>query len=465
MADYSTSIRTQYIEPRIYQPNRQVEFRFNKNTLYQSNLKVTNLGVTLNTGVDVVGGYNVNYNPQLGVLGLIRHVRLMDGSRELSSLRHGYNYLAFKNINATNEQITDIHDPNHKSRAGMTLTNRGPIFFSNEKDRVAATGALNQRIHSIDSSTDADLGTVDLRICLPLLSSLPGLDTKLFPNLRLIIEFEDDPRIVTDQYLNGSAASITTTRPLLIADEVIGDSKSSMLRAASTGSFVWNEIQHDMFQVPDISTTANAAATDISETPQEVSAIVNGYDNKYVSRVLMTKNLTDKTKLKGTSLLIEGNGFAASIVGLKERLQVRSGGANLFTGDGLSNNGWKQMLLSETWGQITTPPFGALGGVGSDNFNEEYRNVNGVLEPLNFIARDATVKQSAYTGAFAMFGFQIEDMVKQLNFTYNRTALKDAGGPVNDVRRFSNMGLDVNIYGEVRRQLVIGKGGYDVRYV
>jgi len=471
MADYSTSIRTQYVEPRIYQPNKQVEFRFNKNTLYSSNLKITNFGLTASVDRD----YNSNiirYNNAVGVLGLIRHIRLMDGSRELTSQRHAYNYLAFKNINANNEQVTDLHDMNHKSSASWLYTHRGICVPPNESQnidiRVNPLPHNFSVIKTLADTTDADLGTIDLRLVLPLLNVLPALDTKIFPNLRLVIEYEDDARKLVDnvgEKALGGAITFTTTRPLIIADEVIGDSKSAMLRSASTGSFLWNEIQNDMFQIPDMTATANAGGDDDLH-PQEVSAIVNGFDNKYLSRVLICKNATDLSTLHfpgNQEKLIYGRGYASSFSGFKESLQVRSSGANLFTGDGIANTGWQQMLLSETWGVVTIAPFGGVGGVGSNTIGEptNLHNVNGAPIPLSFNTSDAATDLSPVVGQYSYYGFSVEDMVKQLQFTYNRTAVKDTTpGP-----KYTSQAMDINVYGEVRKQLVLGKGGYEVKYM
>ena len=38
MADYSTTLKTQYLEARSHIKNRQTEFRFDKNTIYTPNI-------------------------------------------------------------------------------------------------------------------------------------------------------------------------------------------------------------------------------------------------------------------------------------------------------------------------------------------------------------------------------------------------------------------------------------------
>lgn len=450
MADYSTTLRTQYLEANTHVKNRITEFRFNKNTLYQSNIRLTGVGYDSVTSGDVN-----QYNRLVGVLSTIRSCRLMDGSRELSSLRHAYQWLGFKNINANNEQVSNIHDTIHHTFQGLTYTPAGQL------DTFAHPYNLNA-ITSIDQAFNTDdlKGFVDLRLILPVLSILPALDTTIFKNLRLVIEWENDPQL-------GCALDTTKkvdcSQPTLVADEVVGDAKAQMLRNASTGSFMWNEIEHDIFQVP---TGVNAGA-DNSRVSQNVQAVINGFDNKFVSRVLMVKSLTNKGLLLGGddgsgsagAAIALGNGNASSISQFEEQIQVRHQGANLFNGDGLKNDAWKQMLLQETWGVVTIPPFGGLQSVGAENASLVAQNVNGLK--VSYLDQDAVNERSSESqGQYSYIGFQIEDRVKQLQFSYTRTVAKDTA-----TIKYTQEALDVHIYAEVRKQLVLGKNGYEVSYV
>jgi len=236
-----------------------------------------------------------------------------------------------------------------------------------------------------------------------------------------------------------------------------------MLRNASTGSFMWNEIEHDLFQVAD----ATNAGADNSRVTQNVESVINGFDNKFVSRVLMVKSLTNKNLLKGGddgsgsvgANIAFGNGNASSIAQFEEQVQVRHQGANLFNGDGLKNDAWKQMLLQETWGVVTIPPFGALQTVGAENTSLVCQNVNGLK--FSFLDQDnANEKLSETQGQYSYIGFQIEDRVKQLQFSYTRTVAKDTA-----TIKYTQEGLDVHLYAEVRKQLVLGQNGYEVSYV
>lgn len=431
MAEYSTSLRTQYLNPRTHIKNRQTEFRLDKHTMYQSNLRLINVGCKKTGGVG-------NYNNGGGVLSLFQNVRLMDGSRELSSLRHAPNYLGFKNINTTNEKAQNIHDTLHGSRISQVLDEDGVIHGSVEHNNQIAA----------DTFDDTKLGYVDLRLVLPLLSDMVGLDTNVFKNLRLVIEYSNLNHFGSDDKTD----VLEVSEPVLVCDEVIGQKKAAAMRAAMKAPIVWSEIEHDLFQVPQ----GTQPATDLGEEQQEVNSVINGFDNKYVSRCLVVKTFTDKAhNYSGNNA--RGNGNLISAAQFKEELNVRHKGSNMFNGDALQNQGFKQMLLQETWGPVTVPPFAAMTQVGSDINSTQARNCNGA--PLRSGA-SGSKRAGNLVGQYDYIGFQIEDYVKQLQINYKRTCVKD-NAPTGD----NSIALDVHIYAEVRKQLSFQGDSYVISYV
>lgn len=431
MAEYSTSLRTQYLNPRTHIKNRQTEFRLDKNTMYQSNLRLINVGCKKTGGAG-------NYNNGAGVLSLFQNVRLMDGSRELSSLRHAPNYLGFKNINTTNEKAQNIHDALHNSKIAQVLNEDGAIHGSSEHSNV-----INQ-----DTFDDTKLGYVDLRLVLPLLSDMVALDTSVFKNLRLVIEYSNLNQFGSDD----KSDVLEVSEPVLVCDEVIGQKKAAAMRSSMKAPIVWSEIEHDVFSVG----TGVQPTADLGEQPQEVNAVINGFDNKYVSRVLMVKTYTDKT-LNYDGNNSKGNGNIVSLAMFKEELNVRHKGSNMFNGDSLANQGFKQMLLQETWGACVVPPFAALTQVGSDINATQARNCNGV--PLR-TGNSGSKRVGHVVSQYDYIGFQIEDYVKQLQINYKRTCLKDSDASLDN-----SVAMDVHIYAEVRKQLSFSGDSYVISYV
>jgi len=432
MSEYSTSLRTQYLNPRTHINNRQTEFRLDKHTMYQSNLRLLNVGVKKASGTG-------NYANGAGVLSLFHNVRLMDGSRELSSLRHCPDYLAFKNMNTTNEKAQAIHDVLHKSRVSRQLHDDGQVHGTDGNDNV-----INQ-----DVFDEKRLGYVDLRLVLPLLSELPALDTSVFKNLRLVIEYSNLAHYGSDD----KSDVLTVAEPVLACDEIVGDKKAAAMKAVMK-SFVWSEIEHDMFFVP----TGTQPAADLGEEVQEVNAVINGFDNKYVSRVLMVKSYNDKGLNYTNTNNAKGNGNCVSLAMFKDELNVRHKGSNMFNGDALKNAGFRQMLLQETWGEVCVNPFGALTEIGLDVASTFPLNRNGCPQQPGNVP--AAVRKSTLVGQQDYIGFQIEDKVKQLQVNYKRSCVKDTDAGLDN-----SVAMDVHIYAEVRKQLVFSGGNYQISYV
>ena len=203
--------------------------------------------------------------------------------------------------------------------------------------------------------------------------------------------------------------------------------------------------------------TGTQPTADLGESTQEVNSVINGFDNKYCSRVLVVKTFTDKThNYVGNNG--RGNGNIVSEAMFKEEFNVRHSGATIFNGDNLSNQGFKQMLLEETWGQCVVPPFGALTEVGSDIKGDDNLNCNGV--PSRGGGSGAHTKSNV-VGQYDYIGFQLESYVKQLQINYKRVIVKDTDAALD-----SSIALDVHLYAEVRKQLSFnGNGEYDISYV
>lgn len=432
MGDYSTNLRTQSLNARVHVKNQLTEFRFDKNTMYTSALRLANVGVTCATGA------TDSYNKRAGVLSCIREITLMDGSRVLSSLRYAQNYLAFKNINATNEKIQNLHDVVHKSRHGQQLIGSAEVDGNIENTTDIKPEA---------TTTNADLGYVDLRFLLPLLSEMNSLDTSVFKNLRLVINWNASNLIVG----NKKTSVLTVNEPTLIVDEIVGDKRQASVKVEYKQPVMWSEIEHDMFVVP----TGTQPASDTGELVQEVNKVINGFDNKYLSRVLMVKTYQNKSLNYSTNDALSGN--LVSLAMFKEELNVRSKGMNIFNGDGLSNQGFKQMLLSETWGDVSYTPFGSMTSVGLDQAGVQNANMNGVAPHSG---TDGAERKNVNIGAFDYIGFQVEDVVKQLQFNYKRTIVKDAEASLKN-----SMSMDVHLYGEVKKQISFSNGSYSVSYL
>jgi len=432
MALYSGSLKTHILDDVSFNQNR-VEFRFDADTMYYSNIRLVDLGVK---------GTATSYNPLAGVYGCIKHIRLLDGRKEIDSMRFANRYLAWNNLLASNSHNRDYEGRLTKNEVGYSMAAEQVIIPG-----CTPNPASKDESSSIDAAgLVASLGSLDLRKCLPILNKLMVLDTALFENLKVEIEFESDARNFIVEQSNAS----TKIACLLIADEIT-DPKLQEANRRAMGPIVWNTIDHDSFLVPDNKVAAGALAADGDSLVQSVSHKVNGFDNRVVDRMVMMKCYSDKTKdLVGTA--VSGFGNMGSKVQFREKVNVTKNGGRLFAGDGLEKNAISGML-ADTFGSINIAPFQDKTAVGLDNKHDNSAHSEGVE------AR-STNDQNNKTGQAAYIGFSLQDRINDLQIEYERTNLKDT----ETVQKY-NEGLEVHLYGECSKTFIPVKGGnYLIKY-
>ena len=434
MATYSTSIKASYFDPRTDIKNRISEFRLDKDSAYMPNLRLSNVGTT------TAGAHTVPY--LVGHLGVIRHIRLMDGNVELSSTRHANRWLSFVNQNSDNQSNICVSGVLSKHSVGYLLQDNG-LYVDNP-------GFYDKKAEATDDGINS--AYLQLNKVFPILEGISYLDTaNTFKNLKVVIEYEDDKRMTN----RSDAAVPVSLTPLLIADQITDPSLVSKLQA-DLKSIVWDEIEHDQFTVPN-KLAEGAALADTGSVEQVHAAVINGFDNKYVSRFLIMKAWNDKADSVSSAVQL-GYGNYASLSQYKEKVQVRFNGANMFAGNGLDRTSDKAMMLAQAWGPVNILPFSNQQSAGLSNMDEDMVNQAGV--PASYDQAGAVQKEpSPRVGQSEYIGFQVEDRVRQLNFTYSRSNVKD-----NSEHPQNNSAIDLHIFGECRKTLTIGANGYNVSY-
>ena len=432
MALYSGSLKTAIIDDLSFNQNK-VEFRFDRDTMYYSNLRLIDLGVK---------GTATKYNGLSGCFGCIKHIALLDGRQKLDELRFANRYLSWNNLLATNAHNRDAEGRLTKNEIGYSV---------NEVQLIVPGCAPNPDQQTENNTIDAQglkpsLGSLDLRKCLPILNKMNTLDTALFENLRVQIEFEADARNIIISQAAGDSQKINC---VLLADEIT-DEKLADANRRAMGAVVWSAIDHDVFQVPDNKTASNALA-DGGSVVQEVNHKVRGFDNKIVDRIVMMKAFSDKTKHIDTNNVV-GYGDMGSMVQFRERLNITKNGARVFNENGISKNAI-DALLSDTFGEINIAPFQSKTAQGLDDKHNNAVHKAGILS-LNANNQNDTVGQLHYMGC------TLSDRINDLEINYQRTNVKDT----STVQKY-NEGLNVHIYAECSKSLIPVKGGsYIVRY-
>ena len=427
---YSTNVKTQYFQPRTHLKNVITEFRLDAESAYFPNLRLSNIGTVLDAATDT---------PDLvGHLGCIRAIHLRDGATTISSTRRANRWLSFMSQRDSNQNNLCVHSPQSKASVG---------FFLSERDKVE-----NSQFDSADTKksptayNELNTALLDLRKVFPILQSMSVLDTAMMPHLKVVIEWETDFKLITN---SDNINSYTVQEPELLADQIMSEKAIGVLRK-SLKDIVWDEIESDQFVVADqTGVTVDGAAS----TEQVVNAVVNGFDNKYVSRMLMMKTYQD-TATPFTTNVANGYGNYSSLNQLREKTQLRVNGSNIFAGDGLVSDSQKAMLLYQSWGDVNIAPFTNRNNIGATVSANNLVNTSGVPP------RDGTLKLGNTVGQSDYIGFSVEDKIRQLNFTYSRTILRNT-----ETERRNEVGLNMLIFAECRKSLQFQGGGYKISYL
>ena len=428
---YSTSLKVDYFDPRLDQQNNRLEFRLNPQTAYYSNLRLANFGCTAPSDQDITG--------LGGLYSLIKHIRLLDGNQEIDSCRFANRYLAFKNVN--NKNADNISLTQHLSKGNVGYV----INTSAIDDR---SNMANRNVRGVADHKDLNNAHLDLRVCLPVLEQISYLDTSLMPNLRIVVELDMSARNIIN---NHSLALNSTQNAVLIADEIMDEKLKGALKANFKG-VAWNTLEHDLVQVPSQETEAAALGAG-GEATQAVSLRLNAYDNKLLGRVVMMKEYSDVTKYNRSGTSTRGYGPLSSLAMMGEKVNLRLNGGNVFSGDGLNTSAKIASVLSDTWGPINIEGFTNQLSAGVGNVKGAHANRAG--QPYG----ESATEESNRIGQSSYIGLEVADRVSQLSIEYERVIPKDA-----DALKTESSGLNIHIYGEVQKNLMVQNGEYKISY-
>ena len=191
---------------------------------------------------------------------------------------------------------------------------------------------------------------------------------------------------------------------------------------------------------------------DTNPIVQSTTSTLNGFDNKVVGRVAILKLTTDPADNYETNARRAYGAFSSRNYH-REVLQIRKNGQNMFPSSGISNDGYKLQLLHDAWGNVCIPPFGAAAGVG---LAPPAGATNGSGTPPT----DVAGKQSNRIGASDYYGFSVEDRVNQLSLTFERSCTTTDVATYN----WTNNGITMFVFGEVRKSIVIKGNSYECVY-
>ena len=414
---YSNGVtETEYIDAVAFVPNQRCRFELGGDRLaYSSNMRILNLGCSSDVATQ--------YGRGLGAMGFIKNIRLLDSRTELSATRAVAPWMFFKNCNHTNSE--------NKSQKSWARRNQLGVEINEDRNKL-------EHIYVPGGAGTADgAGAIlDLRRVFPILGSggLNMLPTSIFQNLVIEIEFEANPN---SQILVNTNRTVSVLRPVLAVDFIDNPNIVAPVTADLQANGVrWLEVEHDNFAIPVETKPAGAGDTRVATAVNSSLAFIG----KSVERLLITKQIVDKTQeLNGTVVLGFGAGASSQAL-LKQTLQVRLNGKNIFSGfDGVVGDNARLGLMSDTWGELSLIP-------GSNMY--KWNKTNDIAH------------EGHEGGQQDFFGCLLGAKVADLQFNIKRTINSDTAD-----RNATNSALTVNIYAEVHKALTLDGSSYKVAYI
>ena len=441
---YTSQIQTKILDPQFFNNTQGCEFRLNDlNVTYLTSMYLGNVGAYGTNGNRATLKYN-NYG---GVKNLVKNITLYNGGDVLAQLLDAGSWVAFKGQNQDN---SDLLSKSSKSqgRGALQNENKNNTTGANSEERISGL------VHPITDgigATEAATGTgyFDIRDLLKELKQITSLDTSVFKNLRLVVNWELDPYKISNDI--GTLTAMKATRPILVVDCVNDpDIRKQLLDNSKAVSYTC--IESDRVIIGAVGPTGVNVRS---------SSVLKGFDNKVVNRMLLVNQPTeaalgvltmaDNAGAYGTQVLYAGKNN--SIAQYNLQVQVAVNGSNLFNGEGLSGAASRQAIMTDTWGDmvanygsnqvgICDNSTGLIGTVSDGYFNDPAR--------LQF--------GGDYTG------FKVMDRVKYLELSYTRSGVAVTNNLVFNAGA-SNQAINVIVYAEVPKMLMIQGGDYRIAYM
>lgn len=414
MSFYKSSIKTHLIDPVLFQTNRRAEFRFGKDQVLLSNMRVANIGITT----------PAPYTPNKasGLMEVIKSITLYDGSQVLDQQLKFDMYAAFKNYNKDNSSNYNVNHFLNNAGMGYNVLMDNILSDTTNADVSKLTALFDPEPTTTDATTTPSMW-LDLKSCLPMLQSVLYLPTSIFKNLRLVIEFNDNV-----------APNQQTLTPLLIADEMVDTSvKNQLLTQFKGADFV--SVETDSFVVDAV-----FKAGDNNDKSQSITKQLKGFNNKILNKFFVVKQPSVATGGDTIRRL-------ASHLYFNEADNVRINGRNLLVGNGIDTSAKSLASLTDTYGTCNS-----------------YLNYQSLTK--SFVDTDLLgTAEINMLGNQDYRAFRVGERVLQLDYQFSRLGVFDTDVAVSNGKS-NNSATTLHFFGEVPKRLQVNPNGtYIMGYV
>jgi hypothetical protein len=417
MSYYTNQIKSVIVDAQFNQSLQRSEFRLDlPDTMYSSDLRIHGLGCVVSPVTSQTG---VRYNLLSGAHGIVRSMTLYSGSIVLDQIVSFADWAGIMAYKHTNNQNVD----------GRTLS-KGGLGFIYHKGLPVATVQLppvikescpDMGVQLGQDALNTPTGMVYLKQIFPLLGQLPFLHTSLFPQLRVVIEYNNPkqtPFIALPNPLGANTVT-ETTQPILCAD-VILNTKFAEETLNKFTSVIWNAIELDSVVVPTDSTGGKQR--------------LQGFTNKTLTSLTIQK----KPQEQGSAVYLQ----TCSQFVFDERCQLYLNGSALQAESGVERPSQRLQQLTDVHGIFNAIPCGANGSV--------------------YGAGDLIDNAAQRVSKLDYYAAQINQRVTSLDVDFSRRVVIIEG--VNTEQY--NQRLVLNCWGMVKKAIVKGKGNtFSVIYV
>ena len=460
MAAFSSSLQSTIIDP-VFHSDTRCEFRIqNRGQAYMPTLRIGNIGL------EKTGAASNAYHFGSGTSSVISRIRLLDGQEELDSLRNVAQWLTFKGALKTNSQNTNVFNNLNGDSQGWIYGATGELLEANTKQ--------------VREGDEATLGLLDLRECFPFLNSVSHLSTKLFKNLRVVIEYvpKSQKHLLVNSQIDANVGLLKKSIPILICDEIRDDALVAALDKQMT-SASWVSIEHDLANLPAPPTALTQANAETGGISQRVQLRMNGCLGKAVSRVMIAKTY-ESTGAGGPNVNqgtigvneVKALGGYGSKAFLKETFNMRLNGRNVLGGEGLTSPAQITMMLSDTWGALDMCPFQNQQSVGLDTVYTNYAatpagpaNIVGINQTAPSVLKTAPgaaqPQQGYWISNSSWIGLPVNERVSDLQLDIGRTCTFSDG---TSSSAGNGLPMNIHLFSEVSRAMTVSGGDYKIFY-
>jgi hypothetical protein len=413
MAFYTQNVKTEIFNAVFDSSLYRSQFDLTNDTLYMSNLRLLNVGLT---GIQNGRRYNlVN-----GVGAVIKNITLYSDNTIIDKVINFADYNAFQQYNKSNQANSDVSKLLVRNGLGFVYE-RTPDTDTNEALPPAPVTIKeffpNAPNRPGNGQQDTVKGFLNLREVFPILKGAGGmqfLHTGMLKNMKLVIEYKSVGAVV-----NGSGFIDGTTQPILVADSVTDPSVASKF-LSEFKSQQWVSSELESVVVP----------AQVAFGTQSIKFRLTGAESKYINSILIQKKGSTSV-----SALYLNHG---SEVMLDEKINLITNGSLHLPEQGVVSAMQRLALLHDSFGVSNTHT------CASDL---------PMYETADYVSGDFD-----RCGRLDWFGCIINKRITSLDLDYSRLIADGA------LARYSQ-GLTLNVFYGVVKALVKTPKGFEVVYV